>query len=382
MVVTLSDDIRLLCESIQKYLESHYAPDQRSKILTSESGWSREHWRALSEIGVVAAVFDDSICGAGGSAADVYAIAKSLGGALVLEPFWEAIPAGAILKFSDAEIAGPQAEGMVSGEQIVTTALFEQEGRYDPFQIASRAEQSEGHFLLDGKKAVAIGAPAADAIIVSTRIGEGGDIALFLIKPDDPGVSIEGYASMSGVRAGDILMRGVRVSEGRLLARGESAERAIDNAVALGIVSACAEASAICEKMCVLTQEYCKGRAQFGQPIAAFQVLQHRMADMYINAEEMDAVAQVLASRYDSGDAARDKHLSAAKVQLSKSCKFVGENAIQLHGAMGMTDEMPIGHFFKRALMLSFMYGDADHHLRRFQTHDQQGAQARRAGAV
>ena len=375
MVIALSDEQRLLSDTVQRFLDERYTADQRVEIMQSESGWSRDLWRALADIGIFAAMTDESIGGIGGAASDIFAVADALGHAIVVEPALEAVSAGALLAASGSQAAQSVGEAMISGTQIVTPAIYEFESRFDPLCIAARVSVGDNGFVVTGKKITVGGAPFADWFIVSARGDDNEGPKLLLVAKDDPGVKVAPYTTISGMRAGDITFEGALIPNDRLLASGVEAENAIQEAVTRGVIAACAEASVVCRRMCDLTMEFCSNRSQFGQPIAGFQVLQHKMADMFISAQELSAVAQVLAGRYDRGDTALLKHVSAAKVQLAKSCKFVGESAIQLHGAMGMTDEMEIGHYFKRALALCQYFGDADFHLRKFQAYEEMNVQ-------
>ncbi len=375
MIVAFSDEQRLLSETIQKYLEHRYPIDERLQIMVSESGWSPDHWRALADIGVFAAMTDEEIGGVGGTAADIITVTEALGGALVVEPVLEAVTAGALLAASGTQAARSVAERMIAGTQIVTPAIYEFASRFDPLSSSASATVVDEGYLVNGKKVAVGGAPYADWFIVSACASNDEELKLFLVANEDPGVTIDTYATISGMRAGDVILQSALLPKDRLLVRGVEAEEAIQEAVTRGVIAACGEASVVCRRMCELTMAFCRDRSQFGQPIAGFQVLQHKMADMFISAQEISAVAQVLAGRYDRADSALLKHVSAAKVQLATSCKFVGESAIQLHGAMGMTDEMAIGHYFKRALALCQYYGDSDFHLRKFQAIDEMNIQ-------
>ncbi len=375
MIVALSDEQRLLSDTVQRFLDERYTAEQRLQIMLSDAGWSRDHWRTLADIGVFAAMSDEGIGGVGGTAADIITVTEALGGALVVEPVLEAVTAGALLAACGTQAARPVAEGMIAGTQIVTPAIYEFASRFDPVTPSASATVVDEGYLVNGKKVAVGGAPFADWFIVSARASNNEELKLFLVAKDDPGVKVDPYATISGMRAGDITFEGALLPNDRLLTSGADAERAIQEAVTRGVIAACGEASVVCRRMCDLTMAFCRDRSQFGQPIAGFQVLQHKMADMFISAQEISAVAQVLADRYDRADAALLKHVSAAKVQLATSCKFVGESAIQLHGAMGMTDEMAIGHYFKRALALCQYFGDADFHLRKFQAIDEMNVQ-------
>ena len=375
MIVALSNEQRLLSDTVQRYLDQHYTAEQRRQIMLSEAGWSPDRWRALADIGVFAAMTDELIGGVGGTAADIFTVTEALGGALVVEPVLEAVTAGALLAASSTQAARSVAEGMIAGTQIVTPAIYEFASRFDPLSSSASATVVDEGYLVNGKKVAVGGAPFADWFIVPARASNDEELKLFLVANDDPGVTMDTYTTISGMRAGDVMLQSALLPKDRLLTRGVGAENAIQEAVTRGVIAACVEASVVCRRMCDLTMAFCRNRSQFGQPIAGFQVLQHKMADMFISVQEISAVAQVLADRYDSADSALLKQVSAAKVQLATSCKFVGESAIQLHGAMGMTDEMAIGHYFKRSLALCQYYGDSDFHLREFQAIDEMDVQ-------
>ena len=360
----LPEEYDMLRNTLARYLEKNYDAAARRAIIASDAGWSREVWSDLAEMGVLAAAFPEDKGGIGGDPTLIGVIMAEFGKALLVEPYLPSvILCGRIL--AQAGEAAPEGalEGLIAGEQILALGHFEPNSRFALDHVEAQAAASGDSFVLSGAKSVVLAAPQADVLIISAREASG--VSLFAVPANAPGVSIRVFQTIDGTRAGEVTLSDVSVvADARIGAPGAGV-RLVADAVDFALAAMSAEAAGVCGQMCELTTEYCRTRKQFNAPIGAFQALQHKLADMLISAKEIEAVARLLASQPDTVD--RPARLAAAKVQLGRSCKFVGENAIQLHGGMGMTEEMEIGQFFKRGMVLRQLFGDEDHFVGRYE---------------
>ena len=364
-----SDEQTMIRESLSRYLRDTYDFDARGKILASDEGWSRKTWSDLAELGIMGAAFDESYDGFGGAPSDTLVIMEELGKALVLEPFLPTVMlCGKLLSTVGGEIASDLIGKICAGEMIMGLAHAEPKSRFSRSRVDTAAKASGDSYVLSGHKSVVLAAPIADMLIVSARtsgeLNDAAGISLFLVDPKAKGVTLQGYRNIDGHLAGDIILDNVTASSrlGELDAGFTPLSAAIDH----GCLAITAEAIGLCKSMCHLTNQYIQQRQQFGVPISKFQALQHKMVDMFIHQEELVSMAYMATAKFNAKASVRSAAISAAKVQLGKSCKFVGENAVQLHGGMGMTEEMSIGHYFMRGTMLELMFGDSDVHLSRF----------------
>jgi alkylation response protein AidB-like acyl-CoA dehydrogenase len=362
-----------LREALSRLLERGYEFDKRKQIVASEAGYSREIWRQLAELGALSIALPEQHGGAGGSAVDTLVIMEALGRKLVVEPYVPAIVLGAGL----VARAGSEAQRarllprIGDGQQLLALAHDEPDNRYELERVETRARADGAGYVLDGHKTVVLGGAAADTLIVSARTaGEPGDpagVSLFLVDASAPGVTRRGYATQDGHRAADVTLSGVKVSGDALLGPAGGGIALVEHALAHGIAAVCAEALGIMAVLVDLTSSYVKTRKQFGVPIGQFQVLQHRLADMLMRVEQARSMAYLIATTVDSADATQRRRVTAAaKALVSQAARFVGQGAIQLHGGIGITDEAPVSHYFKRLTIITLTFGDADHHLARF----------------
>jgi len=371
MTTELTDEQSMLRESAQRFVENEYGFEARRTLSESEDGFSRAHWKQFAELGWLAMALPEDHGGLGGGAVETAVLMEVFGRGLVLEPFFATVVMGAGL-VADAGSAEQQAAilpKVAEGDMLLAVAHGEPTSRYDLNAVATKAEKTGGGYTLTGHKAVAWHAGAADQLIVSART-DGGErdeagITLFLVDPKADGVTIRSYATNDGQRAGEVILEGAAASEvlgevgGAYPAIAAAADRAM---IALG-AEACGAMAALVEQ----TQEYLKTRQQFGVPLSKFQVLQHRLVEMFNEQAMSRAVVYRAAATLGTADAAtRAKSAAAAKAQIGKSGKFVGQQAVQLHGGMGMTDELPVGHYFKRLSMIDIAFGNAEYHRRRF----------------
>jgi len=356
-----------LRDMLQRYVRKDYAFEARRKIVATAEGFSREVWKTFAELGLTGIGIPEEHGGLGGDAVDTFVVMESLGTGLVVEPYLPTVVLGASL-VRDAGSAAQKASilpAVAGGEMLLALAHFEPGGRYDMDRVATTAKRSGTGYVLKGSKAVVIGGEAADKLIVSA-VAPGGP-SLFLVDGAAKGVSRKGYPTRDGQRAADISLDDVAADAGALLGKeGEGlalAERAIDGAIA----ALCAEAVGCMDVLNAQTLEYLKTRKQFGVAIGTFQVLKHRMADMFIAAAQARSMAYLAVMRAGDPDRAqRRRAISAAKALVGRSARTVGHGAVQLHGGMGVVDELIVSHYFKRLTAMNTTFGDAEHHLARF----------------
>jgi alkylation response protein AidB-like acyl-CoA dehydrogenase len=290
----------------------------------------------------------------------------------VVEPYLGTVViGGGFLKHGTPAGAEEMIGQIIAGKAIFAFAYAEPQGRYNIRDLKTTARKDGTGYVLNGHKAVVTGAPYATHLIVTARTGggqrEAGGISVFIVPKSAKGVTTRDYPTVDGFRASEVYFENVALgAEARIGGEGEAlplVEKVMDEAIA----ATCAEACGVLRRLQEGTVEYTKQRKQFGVPISSFQVLQHRMVDMFIQLEQSISMTYMATIRLSDGDAERAKAASAAKVQIGKACKFVGQNAVQLHGGMGVTDEMAIGHYFKRATMIEGLFGSTDHHLARYE---------------
>lgn len=367
-----SDEQQQLAESLRKFLASQYGFDQRKAIVHSASGASEAVWSTFAEMGLTAIALPEEDGGFGGGAVDLMAAMEACGEALVVEPLLDNVGlAGRLVARCGS--AGQRAAllpGLADGSRRLAFAYLEPGRRYDSAPATTTAQRSGDGWLLNGAKAVVIGAPLAHCWIVSAATPEGA--SLFLVDPAAAGVTASPCRTVDGQRAADIRFDGVRLGADALLGAAGSAQTAIDEALDFATALLCAEAVGAMRYAVDATLEYTKTRKQFGVAIASFQVLQHRMVEMHIHTEQARSMAILAASRVDGTDTSpaavreRQRAVSAAKVKIADAARLVSQEAVQLHGGMGMTEEMKVSHTFRRLTMLAQRFGDADHHLARF----------------
>ncbi len=368
-----SEEQTQLREALVRLLDRGYEFDKRKQIVGSESGMSREIWQQLAQLGVLSIALPEAHGGAGGTAVDTLVIMEALGRRIVVEPDLPSIGRGAgrvARAGSDAQRARLLPR-VAAGQHLLALAHDEPDTRYELAGVATRARADGSDYVLDGTKTVVLGGAAADTLIVSARTaGEPGDpagVSLFLVDAIAPGVTRHGYATHDGQRAADITLAGVRVGGDALLGPAGGGAALVEHAVEHGIAAVCAEALGVMSVLVDLTSSYVKTRKQFGVAIGTFQVLQHRLADMLMRVEQARSMAYLLATTVDSDDAAlRRRTAAAAKAVIDQAGRFVGQQAIQLHGGIGVTDEAPVSHYFKRLTLIGMTFGDADHHLARY----------------
>jgi alkylation response protein AidB-like acyl-CoA dehydrogenase len=376
------DEERLLAESVQRLLARDYAFDARRRIVASERGWSESVWTSFAELGLLGLGIHPDYGGFGGGAVAMQSVMEAIGEALVVEPYLSTVGVCARLVERGAPEARRRAllADVMAGRLVMALATTEQDSGYDLAHVRTTAQRNGSGYVIDGEKRVVLHAPGAQRIVVSARSGglhaQPSGVSLFLVDPLAPGVTLTAYRTLDNARAADVALAGVQVAEeDRLGPEGGGfalLEEAIDHATAL----VCAEAVGALRYANAATLDYLKERKQFGVPIGSFQALQHRMVDMTLSYEQARSMAALACATVDGRHeaAARRRLVSAAKVRVADACRHVSQEAVQLHGGMGMTEELKISHTFRRLTVIAQQFGDADHHLARFAALDRSGA--------
>lgn len=373
MDFTFTLEQKLLKENVERFIANEYTFDKRRAWAHSELGFSREHWTRFAELGWLGIDVTEEHGGLGGSAVEQAILMEAFGRGLVVEPYLTTAVLGTALLHHGGSIQQKQTllPAIAAGESLIAFGFAESQSRYHLADVTTIARKDGDGFVLNGTKSVVFNAAGADTIVVSTRTGgasrDDHGISLFLIERQTPGLALREYATVDGGRAAELLLNDARVGADAVLGNIDNALPVIERVIDAGIVAVCAEAVGIMAALCQTTLDYLKTRQQFGRPIGEFQVLQHRMVDMYVACELSRSMAYMAAVKLDDAEATeRRRAVSAAKVQIGRAGRFIGQQAVQLHGAMGMTDELAVGHYFKRLTMIESTFGDADYHLQRF----------------
>ena len=369
----LSEAQSAIQHSLRRWLANNYDFGQRRAVAQSAEGFSREAWAAYAELGLLMLPFSEADGGLGGNAVDTMVVLEALGAALALEPYLPTVVvAGSLVAdLGTGALRNELLGGISTGTLLATLAHQEAGVRYNRRRVATTARREGDGHVLTGHKAVVLGAPSANRLLVSARTSgapdEAAGITLFVVDPHAAGVAIEGYANHDAQRAGEVTLSNVKVGADAVLGPVGGALPAIERAIDRGIAGLCAEAVGIMATLNTATLDHLKQRKQFGVPIGNFQALQHRMVDMVIATEQSRSLAMLAALKADSDDPAeRSRAVSGAKAYIGEALRKVGQDAVQMHGGMGVTDELMAAHCFKRLTMIDATFGNADHHLGRF----------------
>jgi pimeloyl-CoA dehydrogenase small subunit len=372
MDFSFSEEQLLLRDSVEKFIRNDYDFEARRRIISSDNGFSRNNWQLFAELGWLALPFSEEHGGIGGTPVDTMILLEQFGKALVVEPYIPTVVLGGgfIAKAGSTEQQQQLLPGIIDGSLQFAFAYAEAQSRYNLADINTRAQRTASGYRLDGHKSIVINAPAADKLIVAARTAGGRQdeqgITLVLVDTAAAGVSLRSYPTVDGLRAAEVTFDNVKLDTAAMLGELDNALPLIENVTDAAIVALGAEAVGAMEVLYKTTVDFCKAREQFGQPIGQFQVLQHRMVDMFMEYEQSRSLLYMAVLKLDSATAGRKKAVSALKIRIGEAGRFIGQQAVQLHGGMGMTDELPVGHYFKRLSMINTMFGNADHHLNRF----------------
>jgi len=361
----LSDEQRLLKESVDRLILDQYQFQQRKQYMAEPAGFSAAMWSRFAEQGLLGLPFPETLGGFGGGSVETMIVMEAFGRGLVVEPFFATVvlAGGLLRRAGDAALIGSLIPQITAGKLKLAFAHVERHSRYDLANVSTEARKSGAAFLLNGAKSVVLHGDVADKILLTARISGGqmdrDGIGLFLVDAASPGLSRRGYPTQDGLRAAEITLKDVRAT-----AMNDNALPLIEHAVDEAIAALCSEAVGTMQSMHDLTLDYLKTRKQFGRPIGSFQVLQHRSVDMLVALEQarsMAMFASVMAA--EENPVERRRAIASAKVQIGRSGRHIGQEAVQLHGGIGMTMEYAVGHYFKRMTMIDHAHGDADHHL-------------------
>lgn len=373
MDFNFTDEQNMLRDSIAKLAQQKYDFDARRKVIATADGWRPELWAEMAEMGLMMAPLPEDMGGLGGGATDTLVVMEEFGKALVVEPYVPSVVAagGLIRLLGNAAQKEEHGGRIASGEGIYALASGEPKSRFDLADVSTTARRDGSGFVLNGHKAVVIGAPQADTLVVVARTAgaqrDRAGLGAFLVAKDAPGVSLKAYPTVDGLRGADVFLENVAVGADGVLGDAEGALGALEANQDEIIAALCAEAVGAMRVAHAQTVDYARTRKQFGVAIGSFQVLQHRMVDMFMALEQSVSMAYLAAIRCGGDDALeRAKACSAAKTQIGRAGRFVGQQAVQIHGGMGMTDELAIGHYFKRLTMIDAQAGSADWHVRRY----------------
>ncbi len=357
-----NEEQQLLADSVRRFIQKDYEFEGRKKIVASPQGFSDAAWGTFAEMGLTGIPFSPDYGGFGGGAIDLLSVMEAFGEGLVVEPFLPTlIGAQCVARAGSDAQKKAVLPGVVEGKLKLAFAFSEKGSRYDLAHVNTTAKKAGGGWTLDGVKVVALGAPSAAKLVVSAKTPAG--LSLFLV--DARAGKMTPYRTLDEMRAADVILSN---TPGELLGAEGKALPVIEAVVDFATALVCAEAVGAMKFSCDTTLEYLKTRKQFGVPIGTFQALQHRIVDMYVAYEQAKSMAFLACSQADSGTDAKERTraISAAKIKIADNARLISQEAIQLHGGMGMTEELKVSHSFRRLTMIAQQFGDADHHLDRF----------------
>ena len=368
----LSEEQKMIQQSVERFVQENYDLSNRIKISSEDPGYSKEYWSSMAELGWLGLAFDEEDGGFGGNQIDTLVLMEQFGKGLVLEPFLANIvlAGGAIKRGGSASLKESIIPSLIDGSLQLTLAYAEEQSRFDLEDIATAAREDDGNFVLNGKKSMVLNAESADKIIVVARTNgsqvdkEG--ISLFLINADSDGLERENFPTVDGLRASEISLNDVKVSPENLIGEKDKGFEILQAVANDAILALAAEAVGAMEVLYKDTVEYTQQREQFDHPLSDFQVLQHRMVDMFMEYEQCKSLLFRATMETVQDPIISQRTVHALKHLIGKSGIFVGESAVQLHGGMGVTEELRIGHFFKRLLVIDSQFGNADFHLDKF----------------
>ena len=368
----LSEEQKMIQQSVERFVQENYDLPKRVEISSKDPGYSKEYWGSMAELGWLGLPFEEKDGGFGGNQIDTLVIMEQFGKGLVLEPFIAnvVLGGGAIQIGGSEELKKEMLPGLIEGSKQMTLAYAEQQSRFDLEDVATSARQEGDKFIINGQKSMVLNAESADHIVVVTRTSGGQvdeeGITLFIVDSNAKGIELQNFPTVDGLRASEITFDNAEVSSERMigeLGKGFDILRVVSNNAILAV---CAEAVGAMEILYKDTVEYTQQREQFDHPLSDFQVLQHRMVDMFMEYEQCKSLLFRATMETIQDPVLAQRTIHALKHLIGKSGIFVGENAVQLHGGMGVTEELRIGHFFKRLLVIDSQFGNADFHLDKF----------------
>jgi pimeloyl-CoA dehydrogenase small subunit len=371
MDFNFTEEQGMLRDSLAKMIRDQYDFETRRKVVASAEGWRKDMWMQFAELGLMMAPFSEEDGGLGGGPIDAMVVMEEFGKGLVVEPYVPSVVCGGgfLKRGTDAQ-KEEYLSGIMSGELVFAFAYAEPRGRYNLADLETTAKKDGEGFVINGHKAVVIGAPWATHLIVTARTsGDRRDkngVTVFVVDKSAPGISTRDYPTVDGRRASEVYFENVAVGAESVIGEVDNGLPLIELVSDEAIAAICAEACGAMKVAHEMTVEYSRQRKQFGTPIGKFQVLQHRMVDMFMEHEQSVSMTYMATLKLGDDEVTRKKAASAAKVRIGQGGRFVGQQAIQIHGGMGMTDELAVGHYFKRLTMIDSEFGNVDHHLKRY----------------
>ena len=365
MDFSFNEEQQMLLDTTRRFIAERYGFEHRNTVLASQDGWSREVWAQLGELGLLAINIPEEEGGIGAGPLGTMLVGNAVGEGLLLEPFLSSavVATHAIVQLGSPAQREAWLPALASGDLIAVLAHDEVSGGLDARAINTRAVASGDGWDISGRKSIVYHAPASHLILVSAKVGE--DMGLFAVPTDTAGVQLLPCTTVDGQRAADVVLEKVRVAADARL--GGDASDAVQSVLEYGLAALCAEAFGAMDRILAATIAYSRARVQFGAPIGSFQALQHRMAEMLMHLEQARSMSYLAATRCTDPDlVARRAALSAAKVLTGQAARYIGQNAVQLHGGMGMTDELDVSHYFKRLLAFELRCGTTDNHLEQY----------------
>ena len=368
----LSEEQKMIQQNVERFVQDNYDLPKRVELSSQDPGYSKDYWNSMAELGWLGLPFNEKDGGFGGNQIDTLVIMEQFGKGLVLEPFLAnvVLGGGAIQIGGSEELKNEMLSSLIEGSKQLTLAYAEQQSRFDLEDVATSARQEGDKYIINGQKSMVLNAESSDHIVVVTRTNGGQvdeeGITLFLVDSDSKGLERNNFPTVDGLRASEITFDNVEVSSERMLGdidKGFTILRTIANNAILAL---CAEAVGAMEVLYKDTVEYTQQREQFDHPLSDFQVLQHRMVDMFMEYEQCKSLLFRATMETIQDPVMAQRTIHALKHLIGKSGIFVGENAVQLHGGMGVTEELRVGHFFKRLLVIDSQFGNADFHLDKF----------------
>ena len=371
MDFNFTEEQEMVRDGLSRLVREQYDWETRRSAVESDAGWRPEIWAQLAELGILGMPFTEEDGGFGGGAVDAMIVMEEFGKGLVVEPFLPTVVcAGGFLKHAGTDAQKEEhIGGIVDGSRVYAFAYAEPRGRYALADLQTTAKKDGDAYILNGHKAVVVGAPWASHLVVTARTSGGqrerDGVSVFVVANDAEGVVRRDYPTVDGRRASEVYFENVSVPADALIGDEGGALPLVEQVADEAVAALCAEACGAMKVAHAMTVDYSRQRKQFGVPIGKFQVLQHRMVDMFTEYEQSVSMTYLATLKLDAPEKERKRTASAAKVRIGQAARFVGQEAIQIHGGMGMTDELAIGSYFKRLTILSSEFGDVDHHMKR-----------------
>ncbi len=372
MDLSYTEEQILLRDSVQKFIDDNYDISERNKLTTTDEGFSRENWQQFAELGWLALPFSEEDGGIGGSPVDTMVMMEEFGKGLVVEPFLPTIVmAGtAISEGGSEELKSSLLPGIIDGSTIATFAYAEQQAHHNLNDIVTTAKKDGDFFLINGTKSVVLNALSADQLVVTTRTSgaqsDSAGVSVFIVDASTDGISRQDYPTVDGLRASEVTFKDVKVPASNILGEVDGGFPLVQKTANRAILALAAEATGAMEVLYQDTIAYTKQREQFDHPLSEFQVLKHRMTEMFMEYSLAKSLCMKATMLESQGSEETQRTIHALKYLIGKSSRFIAQNAVQLHGGMGMTEELRVAHYFKRLTIIDSQFGNTDHHLTAF----------------